>query len=91
MKKKTKPTDPYPNITALGLTVVRSESDQYEYVPNKDLTQALVQKGIKKQFGEFYGCQTQCSGGPYACDVEATLERINTGKLTGTQSAAGWD
>ena len=50
-----------------------------------ELTEVLVEKGIKKQFGEFYGIQTQSGGGPYAWDVEAVLKRINTGKLTGTQ------
>jgi hypothetical protein len=34
---------------------------------------------------ELFGVQTQILQGPYAWDVEAVLERMMSGKLTGTQ------
>ena len=48
-------------------------------------------KKIDKQFSEMFGIQTCLVDGPYAWDVEAVLERIASGRLTGTQHPMGWD
>lgn len=42
-------------------------------------------------FDEYYGCQTRIECGPFACDVEAVLERMASGRKIGTQSEYGWD
>jgi hypothetical protein len=72
----------YPCIKKLGVKIY---NDPYPHVKWTELHLKLEELDIVKKFNEFYGCQTCCEGGPYAHDVEAVLERIKTGKLTGTQ------
>ena len=83
---------PYPRLKELGIPIIDGS------VRGTDLKLAL--KGLDekigkktgtsgRQFSKFYGVQT-CSGvGSYAHDVEAVLERMLSGNLTGTQ--LHWD
>lgn len=79
----------YKHIEALGLKVVKGE--HVDYVPRKELREALEAKGeaFKAKFHDLFGVQTCCLEGPYAWDVEAVLERMSTGKLSGSQ--LHWD
>lgn len=70
----------YPRIAELGVTVHR---EPVAHVKNEELNKALGDR--KKEFGRLFGIQTCLIDGPYAWDVEAVLERMASGKLTGTQ------
>jgi hypothetical protein len=71
----------YPRIAELGVTV---HTMPVTHVKSKELDKALGKR--KKQFDRLFGCQTMLIDGPYAWDVEAVLERMATGRLTGTQA-----
>ena len=77
----------YPRINKLGLKVLYKKD--MPYVDRKKLVTALRKHKIVKKFSELFGIQTAFVEGPYAYDVEAVLERIYSGKLTGTQLL--WD
>jgi hypothetical protein len=50
------------------------------------LDKALKNSGIDRdKFSEYFGMQTCHEGGLYPWDVEPVLERMMSGKLTGTQ------
>jgi hypothetical protein len=50
----------------------------------------LLNDGLDlEEYSELYGIQTQYVDGPYPWDVEEVLERMMSGKLTGTQLL--WD
>lgn len=74
----------YPRIKELGITVYEKP---VPHVNSAELAQALGDK--KEQFHDLFGIQTCSVDGPYPWDVEAVLERMKTGKLTGTQK--DWD
>ncbi len=74
----------YPRIEALGLTVVEKP---VAHVRREELNAALGDR--REQFGKLFGIQTCLMEGPYAWDVESVLERMETGKLTGSQK--DWD
>jgi len=76
----------YPRIYELGLEV---ELEPIAHVPSKMLGLALKKAKIAKKFSELFGIQTRYIAGPYPWDVEAVLERIASGKLTGSQ--LDWD
>lgn len=63
---------------------------QCRYVSWTELDAAMLKKGMDRElFSKLFGCQTACDKGPYPYDVEAVLERMMSGKLTGTQ--LHWD
>jgi hypothetical protein len=84
----------YPRIDKLGVPVHHNE--RYDAVDCEELDDALKKKGDKylARFGELFGVQTapvldNGKMGLYASDVEAVLERMESGKLTGSQ--LDWD
>ena len=88
-KFATKP--PYPRIAQLGLTVYRNE---YPHLDPIELDIALLRAKLDvDKFWELFGVQTMIlidgRGCPYPCDVEAVLERMMSGRITGTQRY--WD
>ena len=82
------PTPAYPRCKEFGLPI--TEAHGIAVVTPADLVKVFP-KGSKKarQFSAFYGIQTSLVEGLYAWDVESVLERMVTGKLTGTQ--LDWD
>ena len=86
MKKKEK--FDYPRIKELGLTIVTKNPNAIPGISFKELAAKLG--GEKsKIFSDMFGCQTCGENGAYIYDVEAVLERMASGKLTGTQKY--WD
>lgn len=73
----------YKRISELGLKV--KKDIDCEYVNSEELQDKLKKLNIVKQFDKYFGIQTCSINGPYASDVESVLERISSGKLTGTQ------
>jgi len=84
MKKKS----PYPRLKQIGITLTVHTSG-FHYVLPLDLNAALEKHNIREQFNKLFGVQTCCMEGPYASDCESVLERIFSGKLTGSQLE--WD
>ena len=76
----------YPNLKKRGIPVLKC--DGYSYVCPSDLESALSDKEYSV-FLRLFGVQTCSEGGPYAWDVEAVLERMDSGKRTGSQLI--WD
>jgi hypothetical protein len=77
----------YPRIKELGL---RTYQKPVPHVKSKQLHVKLKQAGLdRERFNEMFGIQTMTEHGPYPWDVEAVLERMMSGKLTGTQLL--WD
>ena len=73
----------YPRCYQIGVSVVESP---IHHVDRNELNECLVKAGLNSDtYAELYGVQTQILQGPYAWDVEAVLERMMSGKLTGTQ------
>jgi hypothetical protein len=70
----------FPRLSSLGIPVHGGS------VKGRELKEGLKRNHLDgKIFSKLFGVQT-CSGvGPYARDVEAVLERMLSGKLTGTQ------
>ena len=80
----------YGRIKQLGIPVYRycgaGKATPLLYVRDTDLTEGLTRNGLDaKTFNSLFGCQTACDRGVYPCDVEAVLERMLSGKKTGTQ------
>lgn len=71
----------YPRIAALGVTV---HTDPLDHVKRDELQEALGDRN--ELFGKFFGIQTCLMDGPYAWDVEAVLERMESGRVTGSQA-----
>ena len=84
--KHNKPKTEYRRIAAIGLTVHEEPS---AHVKREELHKVLRKMGKVREFGKLYGVQTQSEFGLYPWDVEAVLERMASGKLTGTQRF--WD
>ena len=77
----------YPRIAQLGMTVIE---DPVQHVTWADLDEKVIDGGLdREQFSDYFGVQTCHVSGPYPWDVEAVLERMMGGKLTGTQKY--WD
>ena len=77
----------YKRCREIGVTIIREPID---HVNRNDLHERLTKAGMSSElYSNLYGVQTQYIGGPYAWDVEAVLERMMSGKLTGTQLL--WD
>lgn len=85
----------YPRITELGVTIHSEDRNGRAYpayVTWQELDNAITEKwGAegRDRFSKLFGCQTCVAEGPYPWDVEAVLERMTSGKLTGTQLL--WD
>lgn len=81
----TRPSTNYPRCQKHGLPVnqgIISQEDMAKLRRSQTLQWA-------ERFNELFGCQTCPAGGFYAWDVEAVLERMETGRKTGTQLI--WD
>ena len=92
MKQKTKEQIvDFPNLHRLGIQV---HSNPSFHILINDLKKVLDKKQIER-FHEYFGIQTcPCvKNGPavYPWDAEAVLERMFSGRLTGTQHPALWD
>jgi hypothetical protein len=73
----------YPRCNQIGVSVIEHP---IHHVNRQELNECLVKAGLNPDtYSELYGGQTQILQGPYAWDVEAVLERMMSGKLTGTQ------
>lgn len=80
----------YPQINRLGLKIY---NEPISHILSEDLTKAMSRVDRKK-FSEYFGIQTcllrdDGKSGLYLWDVEAILEKMYSGKLTGTQ--LNWD
>jgi hypothetical protein len=75
----------YPRIVQFNIEI---QLDPMEYVKWTDIKKALNKKQ-HKQFNSLFGIQTCYIDGAYPWDVEAVLERMVSGELTGTQLE--WD
>lgn len=82
---KNKKIAEYPRIKELGLDVKSGIVNRYE------LNDKLRELKLLQKFSKMFGIQTQTIDGPWASDVEAVLERLKTGKRTGTQHPLLWD
>lgn len=77
--------DMYPRLAELGVQLNASLSGPLG-VDNDSLNAALIKRGLsRKKFSALFGCQTCGPNGMYPHDVEDVLERMLSGKLTGTQ------
>jgi hypothetical protein len=77
----------YPRLQQIGCVVV---TEPVEHIPWTELNDKLGLAGLdRERFSDLFGVQTCHAGGPYPWDVEAVLERMMSGKLTGTQKY--WD
>ena len=96
---KRKKNNPYPRLTEIGVKIV--ETSSFIYIDTNELREKfaekapnpVVAKALGQQFSELFGVQT-CPVVPgvravYAWDAEAVIERMISGKLTGTQLL--WD
>jgi hypothetical protein len=73
----------YPRCEQIGATIFL---EPVPHIPRSKLLKCLEDAGIDiDKYSELYGIQTQCTYSPYPWDVEAVLERMMSGKLTGTQ------
>ena len=84
----------YPRCHQLYIPVWTPKKTTLNFVPRRALHERLDEidkdhPGFHEAYGQFFGIQTCGSGGPYAHDVEAVLERLVSGNLTGTQLI--WD
>jgi hypothetical protein len=89
-KKSLRLSERYPRCKASGLKV-RDTEDRMPYITKADINAVFADKGseFSIKFNKLFGVQTAPIGGFYAHDVEAVLERMESGRLTGTQ--AFWD
>lgn len=85
--KKAEPDSLYPRIDSIGLVV---HEEPVAHVKRLELKDALVRAGIDPpMFYDLFGVQTCYIEGPYPWDVESVLERLISGRRTGTQAV--WD
>jgi hypothetical protein len=71
----------FPRIEGLGVKIY---DEPLQYVKREDLKEALGKRKFK-QLTKFIGVATCPINGLYPSDVEAALERMETGNLTGSQ------
>ena len=73
----------YKRIDQIGCVVTESPIPHIKYAA---LDEAIERAGLdREKFSEYFGVQTCYQGGLYPWDVEDVLERMMSGKLTGTQ------
>ena len=75
----------YPQIKKLGLTIITKCPNSIPGISFEEIKEKLGDEKFKT-FSELYGCQTCGMNGPYVYDIEAVLERMFSGRLTGTQA-----
>jgi|DEB0MinimDraft_6_1074348.scaffolds.fasta_scaffold118276_2 hypothetical protein len=80
----------YPRCSQMNIRVAVREESNFDYIPFEQLHGALDEQeadtpGFSEDFHRYFGKQTIAAGGPYPSDVEATLERLFSGRVTGTQ------
>ena len=81
--------EPYPRLSQLKIPI-REINEGPPGINGLELDAALNRAGLSiETFSKLFGCQTCGSNGMYPHDVEAVLERMMSGKLTGTQLL--WD
>ena len=77
----------YPRVKELGLRVYKRPCAHIKW---EHLDAKVKEAGLdREKFGDLFGIQTCYARGPYPWDVEAVLERMMSGQLTGTQKY--WD
>lgn len=76
----------YPRLKKLGVSI--HDVEGYPVVSWASLD-AKLSKKERRRFGKLFGIQTCVADGCFAYDAEAVLERMATGKLTGSQ--LNWD
>jgi len=82
----------FPRIHEYGLEVWEYKDGRgIPFVPRKQLSDMLKKQGsaFSDRFHKLFGVQTMSVYGPYPHDTEAVLERMVSGKRTGTQLV--WD
>lgn len=73
----------YKRIEQIGCVVTESPIPHVKF---DDLNEAINKAGLdREKFSEYFGIQTCHQDGLYPWDVESVLERMMSGKLTGTQ------
>lgn len=72
----------YPRAEQFGLTIDRTHPG-IAGIHSEELREKLGDR--IEEFSELFGIQTCGENGLYVYDVEAVLERMESGKLTGTQ------
>lgn len=78
------PKSEYPRCEELGLTIALSRG--VPYIALAELEHVLPADTARgKRFNHLFGVQTVPESGAYPWDVEAVLERMASGKRTGTQ------
>ena len=89
-KKPSPSPERYPRCKAFGLKVCYLE-DSWPFIPHAYIEKMRADKGAKfsARFHELYGVQTCHEEGLYPHDVEAVLERMESGRCTGSQAL--WD
>jgi hypothetical protein len=87
MPKRTKTT--YPRIKQLGIKITTRKG--FAYITWDELNRGLEEANSisKARFDKLFGVQTCSVYGPYPWDVEAVLEKMLSGKVTGSQLI--WD
>lgn len=88
----------YPRIKQLGLTIVTDCPNSIPGINWVELKEKLLKIPVPatykrdyylQVFYKLFGVQTQGANGAYVYDVEAALEAMFSGKLTGSQKY--WD
>ena len=73
----------YKRIDQIGCVVTESP---IQHIKFDALDEAISRAGLdREKFSEYFGVQTCYQDGFYPWDVEDVLERMMSGKLTGTQ------
>ena len=82
--------NPYPRIAELGIRITPASDQDPPGISGEEVNGALIRAGLSVEtFGRLFGVQTCGPNGLYPWDVEAVLERMMSGKKTGTQLV--WD
>ena len=80
----------YKRIEELGIVVTHTEDEYPDGVKRSEIIKALNKNKMDMDlYFKLFGCQTMSGNGAYPHDVEAVLERMMSGELTGTQKF--WD
>lgn len=79
--------NPYKRLAELKIPVKKTvDASPIEYVEVDSIISALIRNSMSvDKFNELFGSQTCIPEGLYPWDVEAVLERMMSGALTGTQ------
>ena len=90
VKVKAKKETGYPRLEELGVGIIPGDDDSPPGVNWLELQLAMSRADLSIQkFCDYYGVQTCGANGMYPWDVESVLERMVSGKKTGSQLV--WD